>query len=332
MYLPSVKALSGNLAKISILTVLFVTVSTTSANGWFGKNSNKGGGWGNSFSNNGYDDNDWPEWTPMYWMEEFLGDDDNNYNYGRYRSAPNYANRYGANQPYGRVDQRPLVSPYAVPYGNFPYATAPSYTTVPHAVAPRVYSPPLQPQSLYGAAPYGARVPNVVPRQFSNNSMIPYPPNRSGNTMPFLGGGRSFGNNFNTNNFSRPFSSGGFPGMSGMTPQRGFGGGFPSMGPMGMGSMYPTPSPMGGFGGFGSPLSPMSSMGSPMSAMTPMSPMSMGTMGMPGMSPMGGFGSPMSSMSSPMSMGTMGMPGMSPMSSFGGSPFGGGSSSFMPFR
>jgi hypothetical protein len=32
---------------------------------------------------NGYDDNDWPEWTPMYWMEEMMDEwddnDDDNY-------------------------------------------------------------------------------------------------------------------------------------------------------------------------------------------------------------------------------------------------------------
>ncbi|MCB1639479.1 MAG: hypothetical protein KDI15_11605 [Thiothrix sp.] len=30
-----------------------------------------------------YEENDWPEWTPMYWMQEMVDSfDDNNNNYG----------------------------------------------------------------------------------------------------------------------------------------------------------------------------------------------------------------------------------------------------------
>ena len=69
-----------------------------------------------------YDCNDWPEWTPMYWMEEMMDgfDDDDDYGYG-YGYGP-----YGGYAPYS----------YA-PYGQ-PYAPAP----VPYAAVP-----PVQPQA-----------------------------------------------------------------------------------------------------------------------------------------------------------------------------------------
>ncbi len=52
--------------KARILAFCFgALVSLDATAGWFG-------------SNNGYwDDNDWPEWTPMCWMEEMMGGWDN---------------------------------------------------------------------------------------------------------------------------------------------------------------------------------------------------------------------------------------------------------------
>ena len=62
-------------------------VSTANA-GWFGSNNN---GYG------GYDDNDWPEWTPMYWMEEMMDewDNDDDDDYYRYHTGYYNPQRYG---------------------------------------------------------------------------------------------------------------------------------------------------------------------------------------------------------------------------------------------
>ncbi|MBC8519715.1 MAG: hypothetical protein H8D24_04820 [Gammaproteobacteria bacterium] len=69
----------------SVITAAAIMASSVASAGWFGSNNN---GW-----NNGYDDNDWPEWTPMYWMEEMMDewdndDDDDYYRYGGYGYAP----------------------------------------------------------------------------------------------------------------------------------------------------------------------------------------------------------------------------------------------------
>lgn len=86
--------------------------ASLSANAWWG---------GNSWGNNGYwDDNDWPVFTPMYWMEEMFDVWDDDYDY---YGGPGYG--YGA--PYGGYR---YGSPYAAPYGAPVYQaqTAPETT------------------------------------------------------------------------------------------------------------------------------------------------------------------------------------------------------------
>ena len=66
-------------------------------------------------SNNGWDDdNDWPEWTPMYWMEEMMDewDDDDDDEWSRYggQYGPGYFPGYGG----GYMPQMPQM-PYAPP-------------------------------------------------------------------------------------------------------------------------------------------------------------------------------------------------------------------------
>ena len=101
--------------KARTLAVLFGLLVSMSANaGWFGNN--------NSWGNNGYDDSDWPEWTPMYWMEEMFDnfdDDDDYYRRGPYGYAP-----YG----YGPQGVQPFAGPYGqppVPYAGIPAPVAP---------------------------------------------------------------------------------------------------------------------------------------------------------------------------------------------------------------
>jgi hypothetical protein len=57
-----------------------------------------------------YDCNDWPEWTPMYWMEEMSDEWDDDDDYGRYGGG--YGGPYGGGG-YGR----PYGGGYGMPYG-----------------------------------------------------------------------------------------------------------------------------------------------------------------------------------------------------------------------
>lgn len=68
----------------SVVAAATLMVSSVASAGWFG---------GNNSWNDYYDDNDWPEWTPMYWMEEMMDEwdnDDDDYRYGGYGYAPRY--------------------------------------------------------------------------------------------------------------------------------------------------------------------------------------------------------------------------------------------------
>jgi hypothetical protein len=72
--------------------------------------------WGGDRYYDGYGNyNDWPVWTPMYWMEEFFDNgfwNNDDYGYGGYGYAP-----YGYGAPYGYAP----FSGYA-PYGAYPGA------------------------------------------------------------------------------------------------------------------------------------------------------------------------------------------------------------------
>lgn len=73
-----------------------------------------------AWGNNGWDWNEWPVWTPMYWMEEMV--DDNDWygggpygpGYGGYGYAP-----YGYGPGYGGYG--PGYGAPAYGYGGFPY-------------------------------------------------------------------------------------------------------------------------------------------------------------------------------------------------------------------
>ena len=106
-----------------VLSLIMASVSITSAasaSDWFGSNNGK---WKMGPNGPYWDESDWPEWTPMYWMQEFFDswDDNNNY-YGGY-GAPygNYGGGYGMPYaPYGGV-------PPVAPYGYMPPAGAYQY-------------------------------------------------------------------------------------------------------------------------------------------------------------------------------------------------------------
>lgn len=89
------------------ITLLMASVSvTTTANAsdFFGGND---GEWKMGPNGPYWDESDWPEWTPMYWMEEFMDEWDNN------------DNNWGGNN-FG-FDNNNYGSPYGGGYGMSPY-------------------------------------------------------------------------------------------------------------------------------------------------------------------------------------------------------------------
>jgi len=212
------------LVKTIIVCSLFGVVQSSSAKDWFGKN-NRMGSFGGFGGNGGC--NDWPEWTPMYWMEEMSGGNDD------CRPQGSYGGQY--RNPYQYHQQ---VSPYAYPYGASAYGAG-----------------------AYGANPYLANAYAARVQQYRANpyatTAVRLPSNRrpqAANSWANTFGGRGL-TGLTGNGFSNPFSSlsgGSSPfsslGMGSSSPWSSFGS------PMGYGG-FPGMSPMGGFG---SPISPMS--------------------------------------------------------------------------
>jgi hypothetical protein len=117
---------------ISITLGALLLAATLNASAFWGNNGNNGWGGGNGY-------NDWPIFTPMYWMEEMSNEFDNNnfnggpgYGYGNGYGMPfggngmPFGNGYGA--PYGGGYGAP--APYGAPYGGG-YGYAPAYPTAP---------------------------------------------------------------------------------------------------------------------------------------------------------------------------------------------------------
>jgi len=109
--------------------------------------------WGDNWGGNGY--NDWPTWTPMYWMEEMFDNfDDNNWGGNNSPWGWNRGNGYHGYAPYG----------YA-PYG---YGYPQQYSPYGYAPQPQKYSPYGYgyPQPGYAPQPYPQPAyPQVVPQQ-----------------------------------------------------------------------------------------------------------------------------------------------------------------------
>jgi len=99
--------------------------------------------WGDNWNGgNGY--NDWPTWTPMYWMDEMFNTFDDN---GWGGNRPWGWNRGGYGAPYGYPAQG-----YGMPYGGYPQG----YGYSPYGYAPQqLPQAPAYQYSPYGYAPYG---------------------------------------------------------------------------------------------------------------------------------------------------------------------------------
>ena len=212
--------------KTILLLSMLGTMSVSSANGFFGNNN----GFGNFFGGNNNGCNDWPVWTPMYWMEEMSGNNNRNCNY--------YGNNYAV--PYQSVYQNPYLNTYQ-PYYNYssnPYLMTPQQQyTNPYPVNPQTY--------VYRPAPLLNNY-NAIPQGNLNRfGFSPYGRTGINNFSGFATGKNS--NPFSS--FKTPISNDGFPPLSGMTsPMSSFGGFGSPMSTMGMNPMT-SMSPMSSFGG-----------------------------------------------------------------------------------
>lgn len=125
-----------NLLLALALAMAATSITTANASDFFGSNS---GEWKMGPNGPYWDENDWPEWTPMYWMEEFMNSWDDNNNWGG-NSFGFGNNNYGYGVPYGASPYGYGQAPYgyAAPYGGYGYGY-PQYPQVP--VAPVVPAP-----------------------------------------------------------------------------------------------------------------------------------------------------------------------------------------------
>jgi hypothetical protein len=115
---------SSIMKKVSFMAVVasLLLASGSASADWFGDR------WG---GNNGY--NDWPMWTPMYWMEEMADTMDDQGWSGRNNRAV-APNGYGVPAPYGYPQAPYYGYPQQAPYG---YAPQQPYPAAPYYPAPQ---------------------------------------------------------------------------------------------------------------------------------------------------------------------------------------------------
>jgi len=161
-----------SLISVALVTALGLGATQVNA-GWFNN-----GPWdrnGSNWSNDGY--NDWPEWTPMYWAEEFMDEMDNEFN-------DNYdSGYYGPNRnmmPPMPFYNRPAPGPYYAPApnaGNAPVPAPPQMLAPPRQMPPQMMAPPRQmpPQMM---APPRQMPPQMMapPRQMPPMPYYPQAP------------------------------------------------------------------------------------------------------------------------------------------------------------
>ncbi|MEE9304065.1 MAG: hypothetical protein V3U84_09795 [Thiotrichaceae bacterium] len=119
-----------------LLLGLALALSTTTANAnFFGGNNN--GEWKMGPNGAYLDESDWPQWTPMYWMEEMMD------SFG-FSDSNNFGNNFGFNG-----------SSMNYPQMQQPYYTQPNYTQPSYAqpTAPNAYGQQQVPATTTPVAP-----------------------------------------------------------------------------------------------------------------------------------------------------------------------------------
>lgn len=127
-----------------VLAGLLLMLTATAANAdFFGGND---GEWKMGPNGPYWDESNWPQWTPMYWMEEMMdnfGDDDNSFgNFGGFNpmNRGNNFSQFGQ-QPYPMMPN----GNYAMPNMNGGYAMPmPQAPIAPMAPAPSKPAAPVQ--------------------------------------------------------------------------------------------------------------------------------------------------------------------------------------------
>ncbi|MBK8453562.1 MAG: hypothetical protein WAQ53_14525 [Thiofilum sp.] len=147
------------------LALLAVT-STTQADNFFGSNN---GEWKMGPYGPYYEESNWPEWTPMYWMEEMFDSFDNNDNgfNGNRFNMPFFGNN-GFNNGFGNGFGNGYSMPFNGPMmnmgmPNWGYNSQPYYQ--PYPVAPMNMQPqlPMQQPLAIPPAPTLAPIAPIVP-------------------------------------------------------------------------------------------------------------------------------------------------------------------------
>ncbi|MEZ5452051.1 MAG: hypothetical protein R3E93_04395 [Thiothrix sp.] len=116
-----------------------LALSATASADFFGGNN---GEWKMGPYGPYYDESDWPEWTPMYWMDEFMNEWDGDDDYG------SFGGPFGGGMPFMGGGY-----PGMMPYGGAPMMGAPMMG----APMPMQQAPMMAPQM--GAAPMMAPMP-----------------------------------------------------------------------------------------------------------------------------------------------------------------------------
>lgn len=152
-----------------LMIALGLTLAATTASADFFDFGGDDGEWKMGPYGPYWDENDWPEWTPMYWAEEFadeMDDDDDEYygpppgyGYGGgYGPPPGYGYGGGYGGGYGPAPYGPPAS-YGPPAYSMPEPPAPP--AAPEFSMPEPPAPPARPEfnmpepPAPPAAPYG---------------------------------------------------------------------------------------------------------------------------------------------------------------------------------
>jgi hypothetical protein len=101
-----------------------------------------------------YEESDWPEWTPMYWMDEFMNEwDSDDENYGGFGGMPFMGGGNPGMMPYGAGPMMaPMGAPMMAPMG------------VPQmGMAGPMMAPQMMPPQMGMAGPMMAPMPMPMP-------------------------------------------------------------------------------------------------------------------------------------------------------------------------
>lgn len=147
-----------------LLVGLSLLVLAASANAKFFNSNN--GEWKMGPYGPYWDESNWPEWTPMYWMEEMADSfDDNNNSYGYGGGMPFMGGGYPGMMPYAA----PMM-PYAAPMPPMGYGAGYAPAPMPFAPMPALpsYNPALTAPAPMMPAPGATPGPATIPAPAAN--------------------------------------------------------------------------------------------------------------------------------------------------------------------